>query len=399
MRTPSLARRAKRAPPREILCGVDIGTTKTACVIGRAPADGSALALLGQGVAPHRGVQQGQVVDLEAVVEAIETALQAAESAAGRRVHQAFVGVSHPQVRSLRAKGAVSIVSSGGEIRRKDVERVRLQAETLALSLDQDIVHTVPLAYAVDDQEGVSDPAGLFGAKLALHLHLVVAPSALLQNLSKACHLAGLDVEDFVEAGWATALAVLQPQERGEGALVVDIGGSTVNLAAVQGDRLAHTVTLPQGGEGLTDALAARWHVARERAETMKRELLAAGSAQARVMDEAARELVQAVRAGWAASQPPADLSYRTVVLAGRMSLLDGLAEHAGELFELPVRLGMPRLPTGRVTEETFLYTTAVGLLEYGRLARTRPMDGRPAPRSLPGRLLARVRDFYEEYF
>ena len=59
----------------------------------------------------------------------------------------------------------------------------------------------------------------------------------------------------------------------------------------------------------------------------------------------------------------------------------------------------MPHLQAGRVTEEAFLYTTAVGLLEYGRLARTKPIDGRPEPRSLAGRLLTRVRDFYEEYF
>ena len=327
MRIPSLARRAKRIAPREILCGLDIGTTKVACAIGRAPGDGSALTLLGQGVVPNRGVQQGQVADLEALVEAIESALQAAEQAAGRRVHQAFVSVSHPQVRSLRAKGAVSIVSSGGEIRRKDVERVRLQAEMLSLSLDQEILHTVPVAYAVDDQEGISDPAGLFGAKLALHLHLVVAPSALLQNLSKACHLAGLDVEDFVEAGWATALSVLQPEERREGALVVDIGGSTVNVAAVHGDRLAHTLTLPLGGDRLTDALAVRWHVAQERAEVMKRELLAAGSPHAQAVTEVSRELLQAVRAGWSAAPPPPDASCRTVVLAGRTSLLDGLVE------------------------------------------------------------------------
>ena len=41
----------------------------------------------------------------------------------------------------------------------------------------------------------------------------------------------------------------------------------------------------------------------------------------------------------------------------------------------------------------------AVGLLEYGRLARTKPIDGRPEPRSLAGRLLAHARDLYEEYF
>ena len=131
----------------------------------------------------------------------------------------------------------------------------------------------------------------------------------------------------------------------------------------------------------------------------MKRELLAAGSPQAQAVAEASRELLQAIRGGWSSATPPGEASCPTVVLAGRTSLLDGLVEQAGEIFESPVRLGMPRLAAGRVTEESFLYTTAVGLLEYGRLARTKPIDGRPEPRSLPGRLIARARDFYEEYF
>ncbi len=382
-----------------MLCGLDIGTTKVVCAIGRAPRDGSPLVLLGQGAAPNHGVQQGQVVDLESLVEAIESALQAAEQSAGRRVHQAFVSVSHPQIKSLRAKGAVSIVSSGGAIRPKDVERVRLQAEMLSLSLDQEILHTQPLAYAVDDQDGISDPVGLFGAKLALHLHLVIAPAALLQNVSRACHLAGLDVEDFVSAGWATALAVLSPEERSAGATVLDIGGTTTDVAMVRADHLAHTVTVPVGGERLTDLLAQRWHVARERAETMKRELVSASSPAAQAVTETSRALLAEIRDGVAGAPPPADVPTGVVVLAGRTSLLDGLVEQAQELFESPARLGLPSLLAGRVTEEAFLYTTAVGLLEYGRLARTRPIDGRPAPQSLPGRLLARARDFYEEYF
>ena len=394
-----MARRGKRVSPREILCGLDIGTTKAACVIGRAPLDGGALQLLGQGVVPNRGVRQGQVVDLEALVEAIEAALQAAEQSAGRRVHQAFVSVSAPQVRSLRAKGAVSILAGGGEIRRKDVERVRLQAQTLSLSLDQELLHTVPIAYAVDDQDGISEPIGLFGAKLAVHLHLVVAPAALLQNYGKACHLAGLDVEDFVAAGWATALAVLQPEERSRGALAMDIGGTTSDAVYVQGDRLLHALTLSVGGEGLTEALALRWRVPRERADVLKRELLTAGSAQAQAVTDVSRELLQSIRQGLVEAWQPEAMPRTGVVLAGRTSLLDGLVEQTEDVFEAPARLGMPYLAAGRATEETFLYTTAVGLLEYGRLARTTPIDGRPEPRSLPGRLLAKARDLYEEYF
>ena len=394
-----MARHAKRSSPRETLCGLDIGTTKVACAIGHAPRDGSPMTLLGQGVAPNRGIQQGQVVDLETVVESIESALQAAEQSAGRRVHQAFVSVSHPQVKSLRAKGAVSIVSSGGAIRPKDVERVRLQAEMLSLSLDQEILHTQPLAYAVDDQDGIRDPVGLFGAKLALHLHLVIAPSALLQNLSKACHLAGLDVEDFVATGWATALAVLSAEERRAGAVVLDIGGTTADVATVYADHLAHTVTVPLGGERLTETLAQRWQVPREQAETRKQELLSSRSPEAQTLVAASRDLLQHIRTGAAMVPPPADIPAGVVVLSGRTSLLDGLVEQAQELFASPARLGLPSLLAGRVTEESFLYTTAVGLLEYGRMARTRPIDGRPAPQSLPGRLLARARDFYEEYF
>ena len=142
-------------PMKNMLSGVDVGTSKVCALIAEQAADG-ALAVIGQGVAPCSGLRKGVVVNIEATVDAIRAACAEAERSAGVRIGAAVVGVAGAHIRGLNSHGIVAV--RGGEVGERDVERVIDAARAVAIPLDRQVLHILPQQYAVDDQEGVRDP-------------------------------------------------------------------------------------------------------------------------------------------------------------------------------------------------------------------------------------------------
>ncbi|MBI4355140.1 MAG: cell division protein FtsA [Candidatus Omnitrophica bacterium] len=383
----------------ELLAGLEIGSSQISCAIGSLQHEG-ALSTLGLGTAAHRGVRQGQVADLASLVEGIEQAVRAAEQDAGVEIQQAFVSVSHPAIRSLRSRGVLTLAERATTIRSREIHRVTEQAELRALSLDHELLHSIPLGFTIDDQDGIDNPAGLMGAKLAVDLHLVTLPQSLAQNIVKAVTLSGIDVEGLVYSGCATALATLTDEERRLGSLVIDLGGSTTDLLIAQRGRVAFVETLPWGGDRLTEAIARYLKVTSERSEQLKRSFdwSAQTPVAAFIRKEVAamsRAVVETLQAGgWS----PDHLI--VAVVAGRSALLDGLVEHLQDALQLPVRIGRSTASRlGLTGERALLATTVLGLLEYGKRLRLGDLPLLPAPSSLWGRLLYKAQEVFQEYF
>ena len=71
----------KRAE-RNLIVGLDIGTSKVVALVGDVGLDGS-IELLGLGSQPSRGLKKGVVVNIESTVQSIQRAVEEAELMAG----------------------------------------------------------------------------------------------------------------------------------------------------------------------------------------------------------------------------------------------------------------------------------------------------------------------------
>src|ERR1700683_521537 len=169
---------------RNILAGLDVGTSKSCAMVAEAGLDNE-IAVLCYGIAPCTGLRKGVVVNIEATVEAIRSAVEEAERTSGVRIGSVAVGVAGAHIRGLNSHGIVAV--RGGEVGPRDVERVIDAARAVAIPLDRQVLHILPQQYAVDDQEGVRDPIGMAGVRLEARIHIVTAAASFGQNLDKCC--------------------------------------------------------------------------------------------------------------------------------------------------------------------------------------------------------------------
>ena len=250
---------------RNVLAGLDVGTSKVCALIAEAAADGS-IGVLGHGVVPCTGLRKGVVVNIEATVEAIRMAVAEAEKSSGARMGVAVVGVAGAHIRGLNSHGIVAV--RGGEVSSRDVERVIDAARAVAIPLDRQVLHTLPQQFAVDDQEGVRDPVGMAGVRLEARIHIVTAAQSYSQNLNKCCERAGVTPGELMFEPLASADAALFPEERELGVALIDIGGGTTDVIVFLNGAVMHTAVLPIGGNHLTSDVAAGTAHAAERRGT-----------------------------------------------------------------------------------------------------------------------------------
>lgn len=378
-----------RRAATEYLVSLDVGTSKVAALIGEVGQAGQ-VRVIGLGTAPTRGLKKGVVVNIEATVESIRRAVEAAELMANCRVRAAHVGITGSHIKSLNSVGVVPIRHR--EIAHRDVDAVIEAASALAIPADQQILHVIPQEFVVDGQEGIHDPVGMSAVRLEAKVHMVTGTLSAAQNLYKCVERCGLTVEKLVLAHLASSDAVLSPDERDLGVAVVDIGGGTTDIAVFKGGSIRHTAVVPIAGDLVTSDIAVAFRTPGQYAEQIKirhgcalpemvqndpgidvpsvgetpprrlsRQMLA------EVMRPRYEELFRYVRKELHRADVY-DLIAGGVVLTGGVAQTPGILELAEEVLDVAVRLGLPHQVEGieEVTRSP-AYATGVGLLLFAR--------------------------------
>jgi cell division protein FtsA len=384
------------------IVALDIGSAKTCALIGELEEDGS-VKFAALGAAESKGWRKGQIVNLDLAVSSIRRAVEEAETIVGVPVESALIGVAGGHVRGVNSRGGITVGARPRDIQRDDVRRAIETARGVTLPEDREILHVLPQEFFLDAQDNIRDAIGMVGVRLEANVHIVTASGTATQNIVTAVNRAGVRVDDTVLEPLASAESCLTQDERELGCCLLDIGGGTTELLAFTGGVVRHTVAIPVGGDHFSNDLAVGLRTPIPEAEKIKREhacawrellsqdypieIASVGDRPPRtifarmltdIVEPRAQELLMIVRdelrrAGLD-SQIPAG-----IVLTGGGAHLRGLTELAERIFNLPVRVAVPRGLAGMSDEVSRPeYATAVGLVLYG--ARTRRLAGaRPA--------------------
>jgi cell division protein FtsA len=352
--------------------GLDIGTTKISCIIADANGDGaSGLRVVGVGNAPSEGLRRGVVVDLDKTVASIQRAVDEAERMAGVPVKGVHAGIAGDHIRSINSRGVIAVSRKDNEIGPADLERVVEAAKAVAIPMDREIIHVIPQEFIVDDQDGIKDPVGMSGVRLEAEVHIITGAVTSAKNICRAITRAGLKVYDLVLEPLASSHAVLDPDERDLGVVLLDIGGGTTDVAVFFEGSIRHTAIVPFGGSNVTNDIAIGLRTPIDKAEAIK---IQHGCALAALVPSAQMVTVNGVggrsdrqisRHVLASMIEPrmeeifalankevkknhfAELLGGGVVLTGGTSLMAGVVELAEQVFEMPVRLGLPQGVSG----------------------------------------------------
>ena len=404
--------------------GLDIGTTKIGCVVAELRESG-AVDVVGVGESPSRGLRKGVVVNLEATVEAVKSAVEQAELMAGVHVESATVGIAGAHIRSFNSRGVIAVSGKERTVTRDDLRRVLDAARAVSIPEDREIVHVLAQEFVLDDQGGITSPVGMNGSRLEANVHIVTASSTSIQNLVSCVNRAGVEVRDTVLKQLAVAESVLSRDEKELGVALIDMGGGTTDLAIFERGSIWHTSVLPVGGDHFTNDLAVGLRTPIPDADRLKRKF---GCALATMVEE--NEAVEVPTVGGRKPrllsrqimaeilQPRAEeiftlvheeitragfskLLNAGVVLLGGGCLLPGMTEVAEQLFDLPVRLGQPGGAGGLIEPVSGpQHATAIGLALYG--ARHQRPRRWPAVQPNAGAFLkmgGRVRAWFSEMF
>jgi len=373
---------------KDLIVGLDIGTSKVVAIVGEVTEDNH-IEIVGIGSHPSRGLKKGVVVNIESTVQSIQRAVEEAELMAGCEIHSVYTGIAGSHIRSLNSTGIVAIRDE--EVTASDVERVIDAARAVAIPADQRILHVLPQEFIIDNQEGIMEPVGISGVRLEAKVHLVTGAVSAAQNITKCVRRCALEVDDIILEQLASSYSVLTEDEKGLGVCLVDIGGGTTDIAVFTDGSIRHTAVIPIAGDQVTNDIAVALRTPTQHAEEIKirfgcalaqlanpdesievpgvgdrppRRL--ARQTLAEVVEPRYEELFTLIQAELRRSGFE-DLVAAGVVMTGGSSKMEGVIELAEEVFHMPVRLGLPQNISGLAdVVRNPIPATGVGLLLYG---------------------------------
>lgn len=257
--------------PSNITVGLEVGTSKICAVVGEL-GSGGVPNIIGVGQCRSRGVRKGEIADVAQASDDIRIALAEAEEMANVEISSVWLGISGGHVGGFNNHGSHLVPSVDRDITEEDVENVMKNAKVANMGADRYPIHVNRHHFTVNGQDNVINPVGMLGQSLEVDVHITYGNFNRLQNPVRAVKGLGLEVEGIVFNGLASALAVLTPEQKQQGTLVIDMGGGTTDYAVFHGGLVRHTGVLAVGGDHITNDVAYFFKVALASAEKLKAE-------------------------------------------------------------------------------------------------------------------------------
>ena len=387
-------------PKEKFITSIDIGSTKISAAV--AAVTDNKVSIIGvSGSVPSKGISKGNVVDIDAAVESISSSLERAERMAGVSISSALVTINGTHIETQNSHGVVAVSHQGSEISTEDVIRVTEAAQAVSIPSSREIIHVIPRDFMVDSQAGIKDPIGMSGVRLEVETNIIHGSSTAMKNLIKCVSQVGIQVDDLVYIGIASAESVLTDTEKELGTVLVDIGGGTTSIVAFLEGSPIYSRVLPIGARYITNDLAIGLRTRLEDAEKIKIKLsnekqemfiqtavltngdrkkmeefdvsefgLESDTVHKKLLyeiidarlNEIFRLIVLEINKANLQGKLPAGL-----VVTGGGALTAGVEKVAKAVMKMPVRVGFPRGVTGLIDEiQGPAYSATVGAVLYG---------------------------------
>jgi cell division protein FtsA len=334
------------------------------------------------------------VVNIEATLQSVIAAIEAAEMMSGQEVHSVWTGIGGSHIDGINSRGVVAVTGKNKETREideEDLRRVLEAARAVVIPMDRQVLEVIPQSYIVDNHKGIPDPLNMIGVRLEAEVHIITCSVTSAQNLIKCVNRASFRVNDLILQSLAAGRAAVTPEEKAMGVALIDLGGGTTEVMVYSQSAPYSTTTIPVGGSQVTSDISILKNISYETAERIK---LEAGCCWGELLEGDEDIIVPGV-----GGRPPLPIPRSEIlriirprmeeiftmvkdeldklalsrplgggiVLTGGGAQMPGAVELASHIFRLPVRVGNP-LPVGGLVEEyrSPVYATAVGLVLEG---------------------------------
>ncbi len=416
---------------QDIVVGIDIGSSKISCVIGKISNGSNKLKLLGISTVKSMGLRSGSIIHRDLLIEQIDKVMNEAEIMADIKITKAILSVTGDHIRSINTQAAIALNRGNANlgsisertIKLNDTYQVLELAQAISLPMDRDILHTIPQEYIVDTIEQIKNPIGMIGRRLEGRVHLVTAASTPMNNLVSCVEELGIEVEGLVFQPFSAGLTTLTEDEKELGVTLVEIGSSTTNIVVYNNNSIRHSAVIPLGSSSVTNDIAVMLQISVSEAEKIKIKYASAKSSLSsekleinisskdemvertisekeisKYVEARMQEIFQLIIREISRSDIKDPLTYGIVLTGGgaQMRNIKALAE---ENLNVKIRIGTPKGIEGISSiADKPMHTTPLGLLLWPLEAKDYSR-GRNRNDSGIEKFLKKIRDTIEELF
>ncbi|MBC7333848.1 MAG: cell division protein FtsA [Actinobacteria bacterium] len=371
------------------IAAIDIGTTKVSTLVGVVKRD-DVLEIIGYGTSPCRGIKKGLVVDVGEATKSIVSSVEIAEKEAKVFIDSAYIGVTGKHISFLSNWSEMVVASPDKVVKKTDVDRIISMANKFSIPSQYRVIHTLVKQFVIDGEEGIEDPVGLSAEKLGVELLVIYGSAMPIRNVINSVRGANIEVEDIILEALASSEAVLTPEEKESGVVLLDVGGGTTDVAVYKNNKMVFTYCLPVGGNLISNDISIGLNIPFSRAEEIKKKFANADYSLVdnlnkvnvgdieldrnktalsirlyTIVNSRVKELLELVKkqienCGFWYSLPCG------LVITGGSSQLKGMLSLANSIFGMPARMGIPVDVEGPFdVVNNPIYSTGVGLLKY----------------------------------
>lgn len=249
------------------ILGLDIGSIDIKAVIAKSDTNG--LSICGFGLAKTTGVKKGVITNIEQASNCIRKAVFDATNTAGRHYDKVIVSISGAYTKSVKSQGVITVPDN--EISINEIRRaMEVAKDTANVPNNYVKLQILPYKFKVDEQDGIEDPLGMSGMRLEVSTHVIIVPENSIKNLTKAVEMAGINIDNIVLSGYASAIATLNEDEKELGVALIDMGGAVCDIVVHLGNSLMYNDILPFGSANITSDLSSGIHTSLDYAEKIK---------------------------------------------------------------------------------------------------------------------------------
>ncbi len=351
---------------------MDIGSSKISAVV--AQIKGGKLHSLFCETVPSHGIKKGVVINSIDVVEASGRVLKSLKLKSHLPIKSVCVNISGQDIITKHSRAVIPLAERSNKvITLSDIRQVNEQARILGANLEEEIIHSLPVNYAIDSQDNVLSPLGLYSHRLEVDLYLICAKASSVESLGRLLNQAGYEVRELLFSGLATSRIALLPlatdaDVTAEGLEVLcDIGSDITEIIVFKEGFIRDIKIIYKGADDITRELAENLKIPYELAEEVKisyasvsdaerlgsdREILVKRhnlykpikqKAVVEIATTSAKNLCQEIKE--AIDALAASHRVKKVVACGRGVLLEGFLETLENTLSLPCRLARIREP------------------------------------------------------